>query len=182
MAILFSFAKSLPKLSLLLVLLTASIDVHAGMEDGEIACDQQEEVTAVAMQLAIDSLLEDREKWVCAFNDGGKKENFPVHYDLDRQDIAMPQDDLRTPSKGWTRAGKCEQPGGIHAGIWLQTYRWGAPHFCMKQWEIAQNAQAIFDKCKRTRDDGIEMVRGTKQNQYEMWIEIGESDECADFA
>lgn len=52
----------------------------------------------------------------------------------------------------------------------------------MKQWEIAQNAQAIFDKCKRKRDDGIEMVRGTKQNQYEMWIEIGESDECADFA
>lgn len=92
------------------------------MEDGEIACDQQEEVTAVAMQLAIDSLLEDREKWVCAFNDGGKKKDFPVHYDLDRQDIAMPQDDLRTPSKGWTRAGKCEQPGGIHAGIWLQTY------------------------------------------------------------
>lgn len=92
------------------------------MEDGEIACDQQEEVTAVAMQLAIDSLLEDREKWVCAFNDGGKKKNFPVHYDLDRQDIAMPQDDLRTPSKGWTRAGKCEQPGGINAGIWLQTY------------------------------------------------------------
>lgn len=92
------------------------------MKGGEIACDQQEEVSAEAMQLAIDSLLDDPEKIVCAFNDGGKKKNFPVHYDLDRQDIIKPQDDLRTPSQGWTRAGKCKQPGGINAGIWLQTY------------------------------------------------------------
>ncbi|KFY30363.1 hypothetical protein V494_08178 [Pseudogymnoascus sp. VKM F-4513 (FW-928)] len=164
------------------MVLTASIGVNAGMEDGEIACDQQEEVSAKAMQLAIDSLLDDPHLLVCAFNDGGLKENFPTKYDLDRQDIRMPQDTLRTPNKGWTRAGKCEQPGGIHAGIWIQTYRWGAPHFCMPQSEIAQNAQAIKDKCTRKNDDGIEVVRGTKQTQYEMWIEIGESDHCDDFA
>lgn len=52
----------------------------------------------------------------------------------------------------------------------------------MKQAEIAQNAQAIFDKCKRTADDGVEMVRGTKQSQYEFWINIGESNDCDDFA
>lgn len=52
----------------------------------------------------------------------------------------------------------------------------------MKQWEIAQNAQAIHDKCTRKRDDGVEVVRGTKQSQYEFWIEIGESDHCDDFA
>lgn len=92
------------------------------MEDGEIACDQQEEVSALAMQMAIDSLLEDPELLVCAFNDGDESDNFPTKYDLDRQDIKMPQDHLRTPNKGWTRAGKCLQPGGIHAGIWLQTY------------------------------------------------------------
>ncbi|OBT43126.1 hypothetical protein VE00_07670 [Pseudogymnoascus sp. WSF 3629] len=181
MAIFFSFAKSLPKLSFLLVVLTASIGVHAGMQDGEIACDQQEEVSAQAMQLAIDSLNQDPEKVICAFNDGSKTKNFPVHYDLDRKDIAMPQDDLRTTNQGWTRAGECHQPGDIHAGIWLQTYRWGAPHFCMKQAEIAQNAQAIHDKCIRKRDDGVEVVRGTKQSQYEFWIEIGESDNCDDF-
>jgi hypothetical protein len=92
------------------------------MQDGEIACDQQEEVSAQAMQLAIDSLNQDPEKVICAFNDGSKTKNFPVHYDLDRKDIAMPQDDLRTTNQGWTRAGECHQPGDIHAGIWLQTY------------------------------------------------------------
>lgn len=51
----------------------------------------------------------------------------------------------------------------------------------MKQAEIAQNAQAIHDKCIRIRDDGVEVVRGTKQSQYEFWIEIGESDNCDDF-
>lgn len=95
--------------------------VHA-MGDGDIDCDDQEKVSALAMQAAIDSLLEKPDLMVCAFNDGNMKENFPVEWDLDRQDIKMPQDDLRTPNKGWTRAGVCTQPGNIHAGIWLQTY------------------------------------------------------------
>ena len=73
------------------------------MQDGEIACDQQEEVSAEAMQLAIDSLLDDPDLVVCAFNDGSRTKDFPDHYDLDRKDIAMPQDDLRTPNQGWTR-------------------------------------------------------------------------------
>lgn len=95
--------------------------VHA-MEDGEVDCDQHEEVTADAMQLAIDSLLELPDLVVCAFNDGKMKEDYPLHFDLDRQDIAMPQDDLRTENKGWTRAGVCRQPGNINAGIWIQTW------------------------------------------------------------
>lgn len=41
----------------------------------------------------------------------------------------MPQDDVRTPSQGWTQhAGTCEHPGGINAGIWLQTYVCGLLH------------------------------------------------------
>ncbi|KFX89123.1 hypothetical protein O988_08753 [Pseudogymnoascus sp. VKM F-3808] len=180
MAVLFSFSKSLSKLGFLFVVLTASIGVNAGMSDGEIVCDQQEYVGAIPMQMAIDSLLEDPDLVVCAFNDGSRTKDFPDHYDLDNKSIDMPQDDLRTSTQGWTRAGVCKQPGG-NAGIWLQTYRWGAPHFCQTQREIAQEAQAIKDKCTTTDKHGVDVVRGTKQSQYEFWIEIGESNDCVDF-
>jgi len=91
------------------------------MSDGEIVCDQQEPVGAIPTQMAIDSLLEDPDLVVCAFNDGSRTKDFPDHYDLDNKSIDMPQDDLRTSNQGWTRAGVCKQPGG-NAGIWLQTY------------------------------------------------------------
>lgn len=96
------------------------------MNDGDIHCDQ-EPVGAIPMQMAIDSLLEDPDLVVCAFNDGTEKKNFPDHYvpDLYNPDSQeknnRPQDYLRIRSKGWTRAGVCKQPGG-NAGIVLQTY------------------------------------------------------------
>lgn len=47
--------------------------------------------------------------------------------------------------------------------------------------EIAKEAQAIKDKCTKKNKHGVDVVRGTKKSQYELWIEIGESDNCDDF-
>lgn len=144
---------------------------EGGLKDGEIHCDQ-EPVGAIPMQMAIDSLLEDPDFVVCAFNNGSEKKGFPDHYVPDQYDPEdktnpRPEDFLSNRFKGWTRAGVCKHPGG-NAGIFRQTYvcallplycavryglyfqRWGAPHFCKTQRAIAVEAQAIKDKCTTT--------------------------------
>ena len=72
------------------------------------------------MDKSIKSLEDDPELLVCAWNDGGWSDDFPTKWDLDDNRIKMPQDTLRTDSKGWTRCGICTD--NENTGIWLQTY------------------------------------------------------------
>lgn len=38
-----------------------------------------------------------------------------------------------------------------------------------------------MDKCTEVDGNGVEVVRGEMQIEYERWIYIGESDNCGDY-